>query len=121
MNKTSLRKLGTCHPDMIRLATEVDKEFPIQCICGERDEVEQNRAYNAGTSKKKYPDSKHNRRPSLAGDFVPDPDKNPATLDWGDMDAFAMMNEVFQRVADRLGIKIRQGKTWGDHPHQELI
>lgn len=123
MNKTSLAKLKTCHPDIIRLAEAVDKDFPIQCICGERNEIEQNKAFNSGYSKKKYPQSKHNQRPSLAGDFVPDPDRNPATLDWDDIKSFELMCLMFEQKADELDIKIRLGRDFSfrDFPHIELI
>ncbi len=122
MNKTSLKKLATCHHDIQRLAHEVNKVFPIQCICGERSEIEQDKAYNSGASKKKYPESKHNKRPSLAGDFVPDPDKNPATLDWGDIKSFEIMCLTFEQKAEELGIKIRLGRDFSfkDYPHIEL-
>lgn len=123
MNKTSLKKLSTCHPDIQRLAHAVDKDFPIQCICGERNELDQTKAYESGASRKKYPDSKHNKRPSLAGDFVPDPDNNPATLDWGDIKSFELMCLTFEQKADELGIKIRLGRDFKfkDFPHVELM
>ena len=122
MNKRSLEKLKTCHPDMQKLGKAVNEVFPIQCICGERNEADQNKAYSMGASKKKYPHSKHNQKPSLAGDFVPDPDNNPATLDWNDIEAFEMMCSVFEKKADELDIKIRLGRDFSfkDFPHIEL-
>lgn len=123
MNSTSLKKLETCHKDIQRLAKAVDEVLPIQCICGERNEYEQNKAFNTGASKKKYPQSKHNKRPSLAGDFIPDPDRNPATLDWGDIKSFELMCLTFEQKADELGIKIRLGRDFSfkDYPHCELV
>lgn len=124
MNKTSLAKLKTCHKDIVRLAEAVDKDFPIQCICGKRNEVDQNKAFQKGMSKLKYPDSKHNAEPlSLAGDFIPDPDKNPSTIDWDDIKSFEMMCLVFEQKADELRIKIRLGRDFSfkDFPHIELI
>lgn len=123
MNKKSLERLNTCHPDLIKIAKAVDKVFPIQCICGYRGEKEQNEAYQMGASKLRYPKSKHNKTPSLAADFVPDPDKNPKTIDWGDIKSFEMMTLVFEQKADELGIKIRLGRDFSfkDFPHIELI
>lgn len=111
------------------LALAVNAEFPIQCICGERNEVDQQRAYSMGASRVQFPNSKHNinkakgRLKSHAGDFVPDPDKNPATLDWNDIEAFEAMCEVFERKAKELGIKIRLGRDFSfkDFPHVELV
>lgn len=128
MNKTSLAKLKTCHKNIIRLAEAVDKDFPIQCICGERDEKAQDHAYKNRMSRLKFPHSKHNinkekgRLVSHAGDFVPDPDNNPATLDWTDIEAFELMCLTFEQKADELGIKIRLGRDFSfkDFPHVEL-
>ena len=122
MNKNSLTKLKTCHPDIIKLAHEVNKIFPIQCICGHRNEVDQDKAYQNGYSRLKFPNSKHNKKPSLAGDFVPDPDLNPATLDWGDIKSFELMCLAFEQKADELGIKIRLGRDFKfkDFPHIQM-
>jgi peptidoglycan L-alanyl-D-glutamate endopeptidase CwlK len=123
MNKTSLAKLNTCHPNIIRLALAVDKVFPIQCICGHRNEKDQDDALRNGYSKLRFPNSKHNKTPSHAGDFVPDPDRNPATVEWGDIKSFEMMCLVFEQKADELGIKIRLGRDFSfkDYPHIELV
>lgn len=123
MNKSSLAKLKTCHPEIVKLANAVNEVFAIQCICGKRDEKAQNKAYENGMSKLKYPNSKHNTEPlALAGDFVPDPDLNPATLDWGDIKSFELMCLAFEQKADELGIKIRLGRDFKfkDFPHIEL-
>lgn len=122
MNKTSLKKLETCHPDIQRLARAVDAVFPIQCICGYRGKEEQQKALKEKKSKLNWPDSKHNQKPSLAGDFVPDTDKNPATIDWDDTKAFQLMCLTFEQKADELGIKIRLGRDFKfvDLPHVEL-
>lgn len=124
MNKASLKKLKTCHPNIQKLAIAVDKEFPIQCICGKRDQKEQDLAFKNKMSRLKYPNSKHNTEPlSLAGDFVPDPDLNPATLDWGDIKSFELMCLMFEQKADELEIKIRLGRDFKfkDFPHIEMV
>lgn len=122
MNSTSQKKLATAHPDLQVLARKVSERFPIQVICGFRGKEEQDLAFKNKASKKQFPDSKHNQIPSLAIDCVPDPDRNPATLDWKDLKAFADMCEIFQEEADKLGIKIRLGKDFSfrDWPHIEL-
>jgi hypothetical protein len=128
MNKTSLRKLATAHDDLQKLAHWVDKRYPIQIICGVRHEKEQNEAFDKGFSKLKFPESKHNINPakmrirSHAIDAVPDPDKNPATIEWNEIDEFEKMCLVFEQGADELGIKIRLGRDFKikDFPHIEL-
>jgi hypothetical protein len=123
MNKTSKIHLNTCHPDLIELALAVNEEFPIQCICGHRIEKEQNKAYASGNSKLKWPHSAHNKLPSLAGDFIPDPDRNPATVDWNNLGPFESMCEKFEEKAKELGIEIKLGRDFKfkDYPHIELI
>lgn len=123
MNKSSREKLATCHPNIVRLAIAVNNVYPIQCICGHRNETEQEKAFASGMSRLKFPKSKHNLKPSHAADFVPDPDKNAKTLDWNDIEEFERMCLVFEQVADELDIKIRLGRDFKfkDYPHLELI
>ncbi len=128
MNKTSLKKLATAHEDLQKLAHAVDEVYPIQVICGVRGEKEQDQALLEGKSRLRFPLSKHNLNPSegrltsYAIDCVPDPDKNPATLDWRDTKAFLRMCEVFEQKAVELGISIRLGGDFRfvDLPHIEL-
>lgn len=123
MNKTSREKLATCHPNLIRLAIAVNNVYPIQCICGYRNNTDQEKAFKEGKSKLKPGESKHNRKPSLAADFVPDPDKNAATIDWNDKEEFEKMCLIFEQKADELDIKIRLGRDFSfvDLPHIELV
>lgn len=122
MNNTSLKKLSTCHPDIQRLAKAVNEVFPIQCICGHRGKEDQEKAFKEKKSKLHFPNSKHNSKPSMAGDFVPDPDRNPATIEWGNTKSFQLMCLTFEQKADELGIKIRLGRDFKfvDMPHVEL-
>jgi peptidoglycan L-alanyl-D-glutamate endopeptidase CwlK len=123
MNKTSREKLATCHPNLIRLAIAVNNVYPIQCICGYRNDTDQEKAFKEGKSRLKPGESKHNKKPSLAADFVPDPDRNAKTLDWNDQDEFEKMCLTFEQVADELDIKIRFGRDFSfkDYPHIELV
>jgi peptidoglycan L-alanyl-D-glutamate endopeptidase CwlK len=129
VNKTSLKKLATCHQDLQLLAHAVDKVYPIQVICGERGKEDQEKAFEGGKSKLEFPNSKHNinhekgRFKSHAMDIVPDPDRNPGTLDWGDTDAFETMLLTVEQVADDLDIKIGLGRDFKirDYPHVELV
>jgi peptidoglycan L-alanyl-D-glutamate endopeptidase CwlK len=108
----SKRNLSQCHADLQRLAAEMRKEMDIEVICGFRGEKEQNEAFRKGTSKLRFPNSKHNKSPALAFDACPNP------IDWDNAKAFHEMRKVAQECADRLGIKIRL-ISW-DLPHIEL-
>lgn len=106
----SEERLMTCHPDIIRLMTEVVKVYDISIICGHRNAQDQNAAYYAKppNSKVKWPDSNHNVYPSNAVDVVPYPDL------WDSNRQFYFMAGYIQSVADRLGILIRWGGNWDD-------
>ena len=124
--KTSQARLATCHPDLQLLMNALIKHIDVSIICGHRTEAEQNKAFNEGKSKLKFPQSKHNSLPSKAVDIACYP------IDWNDRGRFYLMIGYVRRLADELGIKIRVGADWnGDYntddqnfhdlPHIELV
>jgi len=141
-SKDSKAKLDTAHPVLQQLFRHVSEIYNCKIIEGHRGEEAQNRYFEQGVSKVKFPDGKHNKEPSEAIDSGPYPIK------WVD-DAFldqltAGEREQVQRlcrwyhycgvvkgVASELGISIRQGCDWNgndvftdqkfhDLPHTEL-
>ena len=116
--RRSLRRIKQCHPDLQKILLELPNRCPIECtvLQGYRNEAAQNKAYDEGHSKLRYPQSKHNKIPSLAFDVAPYP------IDWKDIKRFDVMNDVIKEIADEFGIEITQGRNWsfGDHPHTEL-
>jgi peptidoglycan L-alanyl-D-glutamate endopeptidase CwlK len=113
LSPRSLKNLEQCHPDLQKIAHEAIKEFDFVVICGFRGEAEQNRAYREGKSKLRWPKSKHNKTPAMAFDACPMP------INWEARARFYEMRKVFQKTADRLGIKVRF-IGW-DLPHLELV
>lgn len=122
----SNEKLMTVHLDLQRLFREVVKHYDCAVICGRRGEEEQNEYYRTGTSKLKFPQSKHNKTPSLALDVCPYP------IDWNDKDRFYHFAGLVKGIAISMEINIRWGGNWdGDNdlddqtffdlPHFELI
>ena len=115
----SLQRLSECHEDlqkiMHRLIETSGDDYTI--LCGRRTEYDQNKAYNSGTSQLQYPHSKHNKTPSLAVDVAPYP------LKWGDIEAFELMCDRIEAIAEELGIKVRMGRDFSfkDYPHVELM
>jgi peptidoglycan L-alanyl-D-glutamate endopeptidase CwlK len=107
-----MKNLSQCHPDLQRIAFELIKEMDVVVICGHRGEKEQNEAFANGTSKLKFPKSKHNKTPSLAMDVVPYP------INWEARAKFLEMRERMRAIAKRLGIPVRF-ISW-DLPHIEL-
>lgn len=117
-SQRSLKNLSQCHPNLQKIAHEAIKEFDFIVICGYRGEKEQNDAVRRGTSKLKFPKSKHNKSPSLAFDAVPYIKGAKGGIDWSARAKFLEMRAVFKKVAERLGIPVRF-ISW-DLPHIEL-
>lgn len=103
--------LETAHPDLQRLFREVIKYVDCSILEGHRDKIAQDAAYAAGKSKKRWPESKHNRQPSLAVDAAPYP------VDWKDPKRFCFFAGYVKATADRLGIGIRWGGDWNSDGH----
>lgn len=127
-------KLSSCHPDLVRLMKYAREKFEFMIIVGYRNEQDQNAAYNAKTTKLKWPHSKHNHQPSLAVDIAPVKlDSNyKHWIDWKDVQLFITLSEHIFACAKELGIKIRWGGDFNmdgnitttdawDKPHYELI
>jgi peptidoglycan L-alanyl-D-glutamate endopeptidase CwlK len=117
LGKTSLQRLDECHPDLQRLVRAVVARMPagddLTVLCGYRGQKEQDDAFARGTSKLKFPKSKHNNKPARAVDIAPYP------VDWHDRAAFDRQRAFVLAVASDLGIRIRV-IDW-DLPHFELL
>lgn len=111
-SQLSLKNLSECHPDLQTIAQELLKEIDVIVIEGHRGQAEQDADFARGYSKLKWPHSKHNSTPAMAMDICPYP------IDWNNLHRFYDMRERAQRIADRLGIKIRL-ISW-DLDHIEL-
>jgi len=109
--KRSKKRLATCDVRLQKLFKEVVKHFDCTVIQGYRGEEEQNQAYDAGRSKLRYPDGKHNATPSKAVDVAPYP------IDWGDRDRFNYFAGFVMGMATKLSdkvphLRIRWGGDW---------
>jgi peptidoglycan L-alanyl-D-glutamate endopeptidase CwlK len=116
-SKLSLKRIAECHPDLQAIAMELIKEMDVTVLCGHRGQADQDAAVKRGASRLKWPKSKHNKMPSLAIDTAPWP------IAWKNIPKFDEMCNRIQKIADRLGIKIRQGRSFSfkDYPHTELV
>ena len=123
--KTSKNRLGTCEEDLINLFNEVIKHFDCSVLEGHRGQAKQDKYFNEGKSKLKYPKGRHNASPSRAVDVVPYP------IDWNDTDRMYYFAGIVKGIAISMGIKIRWGGDWDgdtevqdtnfkDLPHFEL-
>ena len=117
LSPVSLQHLQTCHKDLQAVFLAVAAQLPILIICGYRDKSSQDAAVASGRSRTPYPTSRHNSVPSEAVDAALLP------LNWDRLDDFRQLNDVVQKEAAQLGIKI----TWGgefihlkDYDHWQL-
>lgn len=124
-SQASKDRLETCHPDIQRVLNEVIQHIDFTVLEGHRGEEKQNAAFEAGKSKLRFPQSKHNNRPSLAVDIAPYP------IDWQDWRRFDLLAGYVLGIAAHMGITLRWGGDWdSDHdmkdqtfndlPHFEL-
>lgn len=124
--KASEERLATCDPRLQSVLREAIKHRDFTILCGFRDEAAQNDAVAKGNSKTPWPNSKHNRQPSLAVDIAPYP------IDWTDTGSFSYLAGYIVRIGDELGVKLRWGGDWNqngktkdekflDMPHIELV
>ena len=117
-SERSKKNLETCDKRLQDLFNEVIKYLDITIICGQRGEIEQNQAYDEGNSKLRFPDSKHNKTPSLAVDVAIYP------IDYSNIRSFYYLAGYVQAIADRLGTPIKWGGSWKNFPdydHWELF
>lgn len=129
----SMQRLITCHP-VLRLVAQKALEispFDLVILEGHRDEATQTAAYDAGRSKVKWPDSKHNKIPSMAVDIAPYP------VEWNNSFKFYALGGIMFAAAQLNDIKsqgfaLRWGGDWdrdwknndqkfNDLPHFELV
>lgn len=101
----SQQRLSTCAQPLQDLFNEVIKYVDCTVLDGHRNEEAQNKAFNEGKSKARFPQSKHNFYPSRAVDVAPYP------IDWGDKDRFTEFAGIVQGIAFTMNIKIK----WGGH------
>ena len=121
--KRSKSCLSEAHIDLQKVFNIVIQIYDCSVICGHRGRAEQNKAYDKGNSKLRYPDSKHNKQPSQAVDAVPYP------IDWNDINRFKELAGHVKMCAyilysrGEINHLIRWGGDWKsfkDYPHYEI-
>jgi len=118
LGKRSLANLATCHPNLQTIATKVmDLQlFDFGITCGARDKEAQDAAFFAGTSRVRWPNSKHNieaplREYSDAFDFILYVNGKP-TYEEKDKPGYYMAVGIFMATAALLGTPVRCGADW---------
>ena len=107
--KRSMSKLETCHEDLQQVFYQVIKHFDCSILEGHRGEELQNKYFDEGKSKVKFPKGRHNANPSKAVDVVPWP------VDWDDTDRMYYFAGFVKGIASMLDIPIRWAGDWNDN------
>ena len=80
--KRSKERLATCDERLQKLFNEVINYVDCSVLEGHRSSARQNKLYEEGKTKVRYPKGRHNHKPSRAVDVVPYP------IDWNDRERF---------------------------------
>jgi len=106
---SSFSKLSTCHNDLQVIFFEVIKTFDCTVLEGHRNQVEQDKDFEEGKTKLKWPNGKHNATPSNAVDIAPCP------LDFSDTQRFHYFAGFVMGTAQRLKDegKVTHSLRWG--------
>ena len=120
-SNTSSDRLFTCDRLIQKLFNEVVKHADCSILQGHRGQIEQDQFFADGKSQVKWPDGKHNSRPSKAVDVAPYPiPKNWGADHWKDKVKFYEFAAIVRYEALRLNIKIRWGGDWdGDGDYRD--
>jgi peptidoglycan L-alanyl-D-glutamate endopeptidase CwlK len=97
-----------------RIFNRVVPLFDCSIICGFRSEQAQNAAFLKNRSKVKWPNSNHNKVPSMALDAAPY-DRTLSAVNWADTARFYYMAGIVKAVASQLLAegKISHDLRWG--------
>tara|TARA_R100000544_G_C2207539_1_gene50114 strand:+ start:206 stop:598 length:393 start_codon:yes stop_codon:yes gene_type:complete len=124
-SKKSKERLASCDKRLQRVFKEVIKYVDCSILEGYRNKERQNKLYDEGRTKVKYPNGRHNISPSKAVDVTPYP------VDWEDRERQTLFAGFVIGIARGMGIRLRWGGDWDmdfkvmdnrfdDFPHFEV-
>lgn len=105
--------LATCDVRLQEVLTEAIKHIDFMVLEGHRGKDAQNKAFNTGFSKVRWPNGKHNKTPSLAVDIAPWP------IQWADTERFVYFAGVIMGIAAMMDIPLRWGGDWNRDTHNK--
>ena len=110
-SKTSLKRLDTCHDDLIIICETVLDISPIDItvICGHRKKEDQNKAFTKGFSRAPWPKSAHNQLPSKAVDLAPYVN---GYIKWNDIKKLYLIAGLVLGVSMNPHIEVKWGGAW---------
>ena len=121
----SRERLKTCDKRLQKVFNEVIKHVDCSILEGNRSKERQNKLYDEGKTKVRYPKGRHNSNPSLAVDVARYP------IDWDDRERHTLFAGFVIGVARGMNISLRWGGDWNrnwdtqdnrfdDFPHFEI-
>ena len=124
-SKRSKKRLATCDERLQDVFNEVIKHVDCSILEAHRSKERQNKLYDEGRTKVRYPDGRHNFNPSRAVDVTPYP------VDWEDRERQTLFAGFVLGTARSMGINLRWGGDWDqdfqvtdnrfdDFPHFEI-
>lgn len=119
-SKTSLKRLYTCHYNLITICKLALKISPVDItvVCGYRKKDNQNKAFAEGYSNAVWPKSAHNQWPSNAVDLVPYMHEQ---IKWNDTNGLYLIGGLMIGISTNLDINIKWGGAWHgtlNSPHE---
>ena len=122
----SKMNLATCDERLQKVFNEVIKRIDCSVLEGHRSQERQDKLYEEGKTKLKFPKGRHNMAPSYAVDVTPYP------VNWKDRERQTLFAGYVLGTAHSMGIRLRWGGDWDmdyevsdnkfdDFPHFELL
>ncbi len=111
--KTSRSRLADLDTELQLVLNEAIKDFDFSIVWTHRGMEAQNRAFNDGSSQKRWPTSKHNALPAMAFDIVP----YPGGFESSYARFFEMATYVLAAAAKH-GVPLRWGGHWKNYTGQ---
>ena len=123
--KNSRNRLATCDDKLQKIFNEVIKHIDCSVLEGHRGEEHKNKLCDEGKSKVRFPDGRHNAKPSNAVDVTPYP------VNWEDRERQTLFAGFVLGIAKSMNINLRWGGDWNqdfqvndnkfdDFPHFEV-
>ena len=124
-SKRSKSRLSSCDERLQEVFNEVIKHVDCSILEGHRSKERQNKLYDEGRTKVKYPNGRHNSSPSKAVDVTPYP------VDWEDRERQTLFAGFVIGIGRSMGYNLRWGGDWDmdfqvmdnrfdDFPHFEI-
>lgn len=117
-SERSVNHLLSCHKDLQDIFLTAIQSYDCTVIEGYRNKADQIKMKRDGKSQLTWPNSKHNKKPSLAVDVVPYP------IEWDNIERFKTFCWFIKGIAAAKNIKILSGgldwDNFKDYPHFEL-